>query len=245
MSKILKFLGTGSCFNTKAGNNSAYFIHNIGNKKRLVLFDCGETVFAKIQEIGLLNGIDEVFVLITHLHSDHVGSLSSLIFYLNYVLNIKPVVCFPHNSIILYLDLVGVSRDFYVYVNIGNIYYYIQAINQNHSKNISSFGYLFKLDSNLIYYSGDSKDISPVILDMFRAPNCNITEFYQDVTRYVNDAHMNINDLVDLFPKEERKRITLMHFDDKELESVAKKYGFRVARKSNTIVLNFKRVFKM
>lgn len=244
MTRILKFLGTGSCFNTKAGNNSAYFIHNIGDKKRLVLFDCGETVFAKIQELGLLNGIGEAFILITHLHSDHIGSLSSLVFYLNYALNIKPVVCFPYNSIILYLDLAGVSRDLYEYVNTGNIYYDIQAINQNHSKGVTAFGYLFTLDSNLIYYSGDSKDISHIVLKMFRDPNCNITEFYQDVTKYVNDAHMNINDLANLFTKKERKRITCMHFDDKEVKKVAKKYGFRVARKTNTIVLNIKKLFK-
>lgn len=231
MGNILKFLGTGSCFNTKAGNNSAYFIHNLGGKKRLVLFDCGETVFARILELGLLKDIEEVFILITHLHTDHVGSLSSLIFYLHYVLNIKPVVCFPYNSVTLYLDLVGVDHELYEYVNTGNIYYDIQALNQNHSKKISAFGYLFKLDNNLIYYSGDSKSINPLVLDMFRDPNSNITEFYQDVTKYENDAHMNINDLVSIFSKEERKKITLMHFDDDELISIAKKYGFNVARK--------------
>lgn len=80
---------------------------------------------------------------------------------------------------------------------------------------------------------------------MFRDSNCNITEFYQDVTKYVNDVHMNINDLANLFTKKERKRITCMHFDDREVKNVAKKYGFRVARKTNTIVLNIKRLFKI
>ena len=96
---MLKFIGTGSCFNYKMGNNSAYYIHNVNGKKRFILFDCGEDVFHKILNNNLLNEIDEVFVVITHLHSDHVGSLPSFVFYLHFVLNIKPVIYFPCDDI--------------------------------------------------------------------------------------------------------------------------------------------------
>ena len=51
---MLKFIGTGSCFNYKMGNNSAYYIHNVNGKKRFILFDCGEDVFHKILNNNLL-----------------------------------------------------------------------------------------------------------------------------------------------------------------------------------------------
>lgn len=45
----LKFLGTGSAFNTKLGNTSAYLLNN--DKSAMLLFDCGETVFSKLKPI--------------------------------------------------------------------------------------------------------------------------------------------------------------------------------------------------
>ena len=120
---MLKFIGTGSCFNYKMGNNSAYYIHNTNDKKRFVLFDCGEDVFHKILKNDLLNGINEVFVIITHLHSDHIGSLPSIIFYLHYALNIKPVVFFPNDDLNVFLKLGGVNSDYYEYVGEKNSYY--------------------------------------------------------------------------------------------------------------------------
>ena len=61
--------------------------------------------------------------------------------------------------------------------------------------------------------------------------NTPIKYFYQDVTKYVNDAHMNIHNLAKIFSKEERKRVTLMHFDDEEVIKIAEEYGFNIAEK--------------
>lgn len=235
MKKILNFIGNGSCFNTKAGNTSAYFIHVIKQKSRLVLFDCGEVIFDKILQNDLLKDIDEVFIWISHLHSDHVGSLPSLIFYLHYVLNIKPVVCFPCDDINVYLNMVGVKRELYEYVSEKNNYYDMTVFKHNHGFNLNSFGCLFKVGDILIYYSGDSKTIDEKVIRIFRGEdpdyiNTPITEFCQDATKYINDAHMNIHDLANIFSKEERKRVTLMHFDDDKTIKIAKKYGFNIAK---------------
>ena len=73
----LKFLGRGSAFNVKEGNTSAYYKKD----NILLLIDCGTTVFKSILDQHLLDNVKEVNVLITHLHDDHVGSLSSLIRY--------------------------------------------------------------------------------------------------------------------------------------------------------------------
>ena len=74
---MLKFIGTGSAFNTKLGNTSAY----IKDNNTLLLIDCGELTFARILSLNLLDDVNEVHIAITHTHPDHIGSLGSLIFY--------------------------------------------------------------------------------------------------------------------------------------------------------------------
>ena len=51
----LNFLGRGGAFNTKEGNNAAYFVEN----NELFLIDCGETVFESLN-----NGFLLIFILI-------------------------------------------------------------------------------------------------------------------------------------------------------------------------------------
>lgn len=70
----LQFLGRGASFNPKEGNNSAYFIEN----RQLFLIDCGESIFERLVENGLLEDVDAINLMITHTHSDHVGSLGTL-----------------------------------------------------------------------------------------------------------------------------------------------------------------------
>ena len=79
---MLRFIGTGSAFHTRLGNNSAY----IKEKDRLLLIDCGGMVFHRLKESGLLEGITELYILITHPHPDQVGSLGDLLFYAYYKL---------------------------------------------------------------------------------------------------------------------------------------------------------------
>ena len=78
----LKFLGRGAAFNPKEGNTSAYFIEN----NQLFLIDCGESIFEKLVELDLLNDIESINLMITHTHSDHIGSLGSLVMYAYYTL---------------------------------------------------------------------------------------------------------------------------------------------------------------
>jgi ribonuclease BN (tRNA processing enzyme) len=100
---ILNFLGTGNFNNIADGNTSAYFKED----NKLFLIDCGEMVFTKILKVGLLNGIEDVHILITHLHSDHVGSLSSLIYHLYYMMGIRPTLYYPNKDIINFLSFQG------------------------------------------------------------------------------------------------------------------------------------------
>jgi len=90
----LKFLGRGAAFNPKEGNTSAYFIEN----NQLFLIDCGESVFERLIELDLLNNIESINLMITHTHSDHIGSLGSLVMYAYYTLKRPLNIILPENA---------------------------------------------------------------------------------------------------------------------------------------------------
>ena len=114
----LNFLGCGSAFNPLDGNTSAYF--TIGRK--LYIVDVGESVFLKLYQKDLLRQYDEILILITHLHADHVGSLPSLISYCYYVKQKKVTVIHPNRSLITLLDHMGIAREAYIFPGCGSFW---------------------------------------------------------------------------------------------------------------------------
>lgn len=227
-SKLLNFIGNGSCFNTDFGNNSAYYFDK--EKKSLLLIDCGETVFERIMKQNLFEKIKDIDILITHMHTDHIGSLSSLLFFCEYGKGIVPTVIYPEkNTMSQYLSLVGNEPQAYKLITPKECEKYkIREIKQKHSEFINAYGYILELEGKRIYYSGDTKTISKPVLDAFRAGM--LDEFYQDASRYDTPAHMNIETLGNLFSERERKKITCMHFDDDITRNKAECLGFDIAR---------------
>ncbi len=73
----LNFLGIGAAYYPPFGSTSAYFVV----QGHFYLIDCGETVFSALWNNHDLNECKDIYVLITHLHADHIGSLGSFISY--------------------------------------------------------------------------------------------------------------------------------------------------------------------
>ena len=234
---MLKFIGTGSAFNTSLGNNNAY----IKNGENLLLTDCGSSTFAKIQERSLLDGIKSVFVLMTHTHPDHVGSLGDLIFYGYYAMGEmgKPnvTVIAPEDLYIEdVLNSIGVKRETYGYVKLkqGNPIFFssfsmmINPLKVKHVEELNCYGYVFTYREFNIYYSGDCYEISEVVLDML---NRGIFDFfYQDTCKadYDGNVHLSLRRLTEMVKPEYRKRVFCMHLDNGFNIKEAKELGFNV-----------------
>lgn len=244
----LKFIGSGDAFNIERGNTSAYFIF----KKTLVLIDCGETVFSRIIKLKLLKDIDRVIILITHLHSDHVGSLGTFVAYLKFIAVIKPEIYIPNDDFMNYINnigiestwyqgyIVGVNKDFPI-IHDNNNWIYSKYIYTNHKPEMNCYGlilgsFVYKLEGEIlhrisaIYYSGDSYIIPNEILILLI--NNELDRLYQDTCSYKcdNNPHMNIEKLIQSIPDNYKKYIYCMHIDQSFDIDKAKSYGFNVVR---------------
>jgi phosphoribosyl 1,2-cyclic phosphodiesterase len=231
---MLNFLGTGTAFNTKAGNNSAYIKgHNKEGKTFLILIDCGEDVFKKVVEKKLYN-VDNIYILITHAHSDHIGSLSSLIWYCEYVIKTVPVIVAP-SDVFSILGLMGNNRESYKryfshewqeeQIDIMGRFK-VFPYRTEHQSGMNCFGYLIEdlqtplkqYDSYAIYYSGDTKKLPDKIVKMFK--NHEINELYTDFTFYEGEdsVHLRFSELKKTIHKRLRFKTFLMHYGDEWLE---------------------------
>ena len=161
----IEFLGSGGAFDINEKNSSALLKTAKGN----ILIDCGSTVYQELIKRSLIDRLDYVFI--THLHEDHIGSLSTLIHH-KYFIDKKKVKieCVPElaQKLKYYLvDITGVLPDaFEINSNeAGDIYkdlnMRIIKINTTnyHFKDLISSGFIFQMrksEQNIfIVYSGD------------------------------------------------------------------------------------------
>jgi len=177
----IKFIGTGGVFDYELGNSSA--IVQLRDKK--ILVDCGYTVFPQLVKKNLLDDID--YLLLTHLHGDHAGSLHAAILHWTNVRKRNIKLIYPTDKykelLISYLKIFLVNVERYIdFVPMSDVCG-VGAIDTQgfHVEGVQSFAYYFELGEQLIYYSGDLGDIN-VTLDFLRSvKNKDITVFHEVV----------------------------------------------------------------
>ena len=209
---MLKFIGRGSAFNPKEGNNCAYIKQN----KNLILFDCGANIFERIINKDLLNNVDNVHVFVTHTHADHVGSLGSLIDYVYYILKNKTNVYCGDAKLAELLKLQKISEEVYNFYHNEDAYLYSidnMEIKFYKTKHIGDdcYGIIINLsDGSCIDYSGDSSEITNLNLFLHGT-----NYLYQDISTndFEGNVHVSYRKLCDLIPQEHRKRVYIMHIN--------------------------------
>ena len=234
----LKFIGTGSAFNTKLGNTSAYIKEN----NTLLLLDCGELTFDRILSLNLLSDVNEVHIAVTHTHPDHIGSLGSFIFYCYFIKKIKPIFHSADNDFIRLLQYMGVTGEHCKFEHnnanpnfaIKNLNIKLNFIQNNHVKEIVSFGillvkYFNELHREVIYYSGDCYDIKDDTINALKTGQIDL--LYQDTCKadYDGNVHLSLRRLTELIPEELRGKIFIMHTDEGFDFNEAKELGFNIA----------------
>lgn len=226
---MLKFLGVGGAFTKDLGNCAAYYKIN---ESSLVLFDCGEMVFNEILRTNLLNGIDAIHIIITHFHSDHIGSLGSLLFYCDY-LNINSVnVVYPdHLKMQEVINLFGVQKTNTSILKPNDISTFsLKEYKQEHSI-MEAYGYIFGSNNKRLFYSGDTKVLLSEIRN--KLVSGEIDYIYHDVREISNSYHISLSELASEIPWNFRDKVWCMHMPDDINKQLVKKYGFNIAEKYN------------
>ena len=235
---MLDFIGCGSAFNTPLGNNSAF----IRRGKSLFLIDCGGSVFPRLQELGLLEDIENLYIAITHTHPDHVGSLGDLIFYSYYILRKKPLVLFPEGELLAgLLSAIGVLSEMYCLEcakeerwqsqDIGNLEIVFHSV--VHVDAIPAYGMVVRYNEGAFYYSGDAHEISPKVVAMLRAGE--IKRVYHDTSGLdvAGNPHMSLIKLEHAFEPCLRDKVFCMHLDSYIRAPEVYSKGFQVVERYN------------
>ena len=231
----LTFLGRGAGFNPTEGSTSAYFI----DKGEMFLIDCGESVFGTLLERKILDNVSALNVFITHTHSDHVGSLGSLLLYAKTIKKITPRVIFGKNmghlpSIRALLGIFGLPEDMYCFTDVsafdGNysLFDKVCYVKTSHCDELETCGILFETGQGLVFYSGDINDPAPLLEIINSGRKIDKLFIDSDSNRKPSLHHISIHLLNDIVPQELKSKVLCMHinknFDVKE----ARDYGFRI-----------------
>ena len=235
---MLKFIGTGSAFNTKLGNNSAYYKR--GNQ--MLLIDCGSNIFHRIKESNLLEGVEHIHVLVTHTHADHVGSLADLILYTYYshgsFEKLKVTVYSAFNTNVGdILRMNGCTDKQYRLVYFGGQINYkikpmdisIQFIKSKHVNELHSYSLEITIDDETVFYSGDISALDESVslsIEFGFYSKSYIDTCSQD---YWGNPHLSLKKLTERISPEARSNVWCMHIDEGFDVEYAKSLGFNVA----------------
>lgn len=183
----IKFIGTGGAFEPHKGNASAIVTH--GDTR--VLIDCGYATLERLIEKDLVKDID--YVLITHLHGDHVGSLPTLLAYSEIIQGKElPIVYATEEhraDIHTFLTLTWEEKRAH-YIPITNLPWiqYIDTFGQ-HVPEKQTYAYAFTDQDDIIFYSGDIGKVETVETFLANNTDKNVTVFL-DINKKDGPAHI-------------------------------------------------------
>lgn len=221
----LRFLGYGASFYPVFGNTNA-FLEADGD---LYFLDFGEAAYEKVVRRFDLTAYRRIYVILTHLHADHVGSLASLLSYAHCVLGIAVTVVHPVDTVTRLLSLLGIAPDFYRYMTTlpEDCPLSITPYDVPHAADMRAFGYVLRQGDEAVYYSGDAADVPAPVLEGFLAGR--IARMYQDTASHPSSSHCLYTHLEELIPAESRARVFCMHLDG-DYAQMLRAHGFSVVQ---------------
>ena len=223
----LTFLGNGSAFNVDAYNTCAYF----KTEKSLFLLDCGESICNKILKLKLMDSVENIYVFITHTHSDHIGSLEALIYYNEVFLHKNFKIFYPRRcKLKKLLILTGVDFPFKIYPIPQELDgMKIDCVVQKHIP--GSYGYFFYGQESGFFFSGDASEVNPRCVEELK--NGKIGKVYHEVTTSGSRIHTHLDKLKACFPEDLRDKVWLMHFENEDMRRACEQAKFQTVEVEN------------
>jgi glyoxylase-like metal-dependent hydrolase (beta-lactamase superfamily II) len=208
----IRFLGIGGAFDYQLGNSSAW----VEWADKRILLDCGSTVYGRLRDLDLINSYD--YVLLTHLHDDHVGSLTTAIYHQRFFTHSprKTRIIYPDTTFRdlchAYLKLAMTDPDAYVdFIPISEFDgLYAIPTTDLHIPGMASYGYVFEEGSDVLVYSGDIGDPNHIFRFLSQFEGKKITVFHDLAFQDGDGVHVFYRDL---FPHLDQYRIFGYHTD--------------------------------
>jgi glyoxylase-like metal-dependent hydrolase (beta-lactamase superfamily II) len=249
MIKIIP-LGVNGAFTKYYHNN---YVFELGDRKLLV--DAGTTLRNSLPDAGFKE-TDITDIIITHLHSDHVGGLEEFAQRCKWMFNHKPNLWIrsgmkgQFEEVVgkgLYTDGLTLNDYFNVFTvetgydysfNIGE--FYIELVNTDnlHAQGMKSMGLRVNDPNgqNIIFTS----DIAKHEESCFKGLIDNRTvALFHDVSIVPNAVHSHLDDVIEYYKDAiEVYRIYAMHYqDDVNTKELEEKYGINFAVRNETYII--------
>ena len=230
----LHFLGRGAAFNPLEKSTSAY----VKEGDRLLLLDCGESVFAELIRRGLLQSAKEVWIAVSHLHSDHSGSLGSVTLYCTEILKFKAKLLLPtgderyERELHQLLNLFGVSDSLVDYVPETALtgfsaFSSFRFCRTKHAPQMVCYSFAFDTPEGGVYYTADSAVADGIAA--FIASHPDYERIYAEtIDAPSHPVHLPLHVLAELIPEGQRGKVSMMHLNGANAEASARALGFDV-----------------
>lgn len=211
---MIKFLGLESGFGDYHTN--AFF----KTDKSLVYIDLSGTSMKKAKRLLEENLDKEIFMLVTHLHADHISGIPIFIQTAFYVYHKTINFVIPTNikdDFKNYLKITGINPSIYNvnYVDdlkeVSFVDFKVTPISTFHCEELINkcFGYLIEVNERKYLYTGDT-----AILEPFKPFLNNLESLYIDTSVDYGKVHLRLDEILDYFGDSPSFNIYLMHLDN-------------------------------
>lgn len=206
----LKFIGIGGAFNSELGSNSSYIEEN----DKILFIDIGLDTFGKIVKYKLINESKEIYVLITHLHGDHVGGLPTFIQYVDVCFKKKVKIVINSDTftkqLTNLLNITGVDPSIYEFINTNIPFSFkIELKQTTHTPLLECYSIVFTQNNKKILYTSDSNDFA------YLKEKVNDKEFTKIYSEAGTSSKVHIS--YDLIKTLDKEKLILMHIESMEL----------------------------